>query len=803
MEEFSSKIESLRETEFSRLVDQVYLDHAGSALHGSSQIESYAHALENNLLGNTHSKSSSSELMGDIISHVRNKVLESFNVTDDEFDVIFTSGATEALKLVGEYFDWGPGSTFIYLEDNHTSVVGIRELAAMKNASSYCLSPVMKDSNCNIYDLSQYDCKLVKSVQTEGDQVCQDSSSCLFAFPAMSNFSGVKYPLTWIKDFQNDNLSMNLKLSSSDSRWYVLCDCAAFCSTSPFDLKQNPADFITISFYKIFGFPTGLGALLIKKSSTNVLCHKRYFGGGSVAGWLASDDFFLPKPDVHEKMEDGSSNFLGILALKHGFDFFYRLGLDGKSIQMYTFTLWQKLHNDMIQLKHWNESPVVKIYRYRDSGRTDSSKQGPILAFNVMRSDGSFVGFNHVMQLANNCKIHLRGGCCCNLGACSSMLGISCEVMLKAYQDGHVCGDKIDLIRGQPIGIVRISLGYCSTQKDIEKFIEFLSENFVEKSVDNLRSDLNNLSLSSKNGTIILEKIVVYPIKSCQGMEVNSWEICETGLLYDRMWMIVDENNATVTLKKNSKLVLIYPYIDVENSNPILVLEANGFDRIQVPIILENPSRTLHPNPCCETKVCGDKVEGFDCGNDVSDWLTKVLGKRHRLLQKDFAKPRLTKSAQEIKNGAPQISLVNWAQYLLLNRSSIEYLYNKTEIETNNSQDQSKLIDSFMKRFRGNFIISGADPLAEDTWNDIVVHSESRDIRFTNGDHCNRCGLICVDPENGIKHGNPLKVLAQLKTPDNTRRKATLGVYFQHELALSSSTTISTNCKISVFKAVS
>ena len=46
-----------------------------------------------------------------------------------------------------------------------------------------------------------------------------------------------------------------------------------------------------LSYYKIFGYPTGLGALLARKDALKVL-RKRYFGGGAVAVSVADRNFF-------------------------------------------------------------------------------------------------------------------------------------------------------------------------------------------------------------------------------------------------------------------------------------------------------------------------------------------------------------------------------------------------------------------------------------------------------------------------------------------------------------------------------
>ena len=55
------------------------------------------------------------------------QVLEYFNASPKDYKCIFTSGASAALKLVGEAFPWSQKSCFMYTMENHNSVLGIRE----------------------------------------------------------------------------------------------------------------------------------------------------------------------------------------------------------------------------------------------------------------------------------------------------------------------------------------------------------------------------------------------------------------------------------------------------------------------------------------------------------------------------------------------------------------------------------------------------------------------------------------------------------------------------------------------------
>jgi molybdenum cofactor sulfurtransferase len=55
------------------------------------------------------------------------QVLDYLNASPKDYKCIFTSGATAALKLVGEAFPWSRQSSFMYTMENHNSVLGIRE----------------------------------------------------------------------------------------------------------------------------------------------------------------------------------------------------------------------------------------------------------------------------------------------------------------------------------------------------------------------------------------------------------------------------------------------------------------------------------------------------------------------------------------------------------------------------------------------------------------------------------------------------------------------------------------------------
>ncbi|XP_068003863.1 molybdenum cofactor sulfurase [Melanerpes formicivorus] len=646
---YGGDLRDLREREFPRLRGITYLDHAGSALFPESLLKAFTDDLRNNVYGNPHSQNISSKLTYDTIEHVRYRILQHFHTTAEDYTIIFTSGCTAALKLVAEAFPWipegtnQPSSRFCFLTDSHTSVVGMRGITASMNVLSVPIKPkeiLLSEKNRLLAE----------------DQTC--TTPHLFSYPAQSNFSGTKYPLSWIQDIKSGKLCP-IKLPG---KWFVLLDAASYVSSSPLDLGVHQADFIPISFYKIFGFPTGLGALLVNNRIAPLL-KKTYFGGGTAAAYLAGEDFYVPKKSIAERFEDGTVSFLDIIALKHGFDILEKLTGGMEKIKQHTFALAHYTYTVLSTLKYANGAPVVRIYNNTDFSSPDT--QGPIINFNVLDEHGEVIGFSQVDKMANLYNIHLRTGCFCNTGACQMHLGISNEDIQRNLQAGHVCGDDIDLVDGHPTGSVRISFGYMSSFEDAQTFLNFIiatrlpkldTENLFQPSVTKLttesvpgdHSSFNNADgLSSiphiserelrsnffatktsvnwqpaesevesiraavsetavptcrRDGSpIIVTKICLYPIKSCSAFEVTKWPVGNQGLLYDRNWMVVNQNGVCMTQKQDPRLCLIKPSIDLKKN--VMVIQAEGMDPISVSLG-ETPGKEA---VICESKVCSHR----------------------------------------------------------------------------------------------------------------------------------------------------------------------------------------------------
>lgn len=439
----TSSLDELRSSDFSRLDEQghVYLDYTGGNLYPMSLIEEHCRSLKEGVYGNPHSVNPTSMLSTERVEATRKKVLEYFNASDDYY-CIFTANATGALKIVGESYPFEQSGHFLLALDNHNSVNGIREFAKSKGAS-FSYTPL------NAHDLRLNEEELEKNLS--------EFSHCknrLFAYPLQSNVSGVKHPLKWIQIAQ-------------EKGWDVLADAAAFVPYNRLDLSEIQPDFVSVSFYKIFGYPTGIGCLLVRKSSFSKL-RKPWFAGGTITAVSALGDGYI-FDESHARFEDGTLNYLEIPAVKSGLEFMEKVTI--KVIEKRVNVLTAFLLEELQTLTHDNGHAMIQIY-----GPKDTQDRGGTIIFNLLDPEGQIVAYEAIEQEAGRHKISLRTGCFCNPGideANNCLMPDELADFFKMREKGNY-KDMIAFI-GRLRGAVRISLGMVSNYTDIERFIRFVS----------------------------------------------------------------------------------------------------------------------------------------------------------------------------------------------------------------------------------------------------------------------------------------------------------------------------------------
>ena len=438
-------IDDLRSVEYARLDlgGHIYLDYTGGGLYADSQLRRHSKLLAEHVFGNPHSSNPTSQAATQLVEHAREYVLKFFNADPDEYLAIFTQNASGALKLVGESYPF-PNGRYLLTFDNHNSVNGIREFAHARGAEVTYIPVALPDMRADASGLSRELARPSKAGHN------------LFAYPAQSNFSSVQHPLEWIEQAHQHG-------------WDVLLDAAAFVPTSQLDLGEVKPDFVPISFYKMFGYPTGLGALIARRQALAKL-HRPWFAGGTITvASVQGDKYYMA--DGASAFEDGTIDYLNIPAVEIGLKHIESIGYDVIHERVHCLTGW--LLDNLTEMRHSTGVPLARVY-----GPTKMNGRGGAVTVNFYDRDDQPFDHRFIERQANEANISLRTGCFCNPGAGEIALGISrVELDVCFTSPGHESRLSVDDFRscidGKSSGAVRISVGMVTDFKDVQGFLAF------------------------------------------------------------------------------------------------------------------------------------------------------------------------------------------------------------------------------------------------------------------------------------------------------------------------------------------
>jgi selenocysteine lyase/cysteine desulfurase len=448
MEADTAVLDALRRSEYARLDagGHVYLDYTGAGLYADSQLSEHLELLRRNVFGNPHSLNPTSAAMTELVDRARASVLDFFSASPEEYVAIFTPNATGALRLVGEAYPFRPGDRFLLTFDNHNSVNGVREFARARGAETIYVPSSAPELRVDESLLPRY------LTEVGGDH------HNLFAYPAQSNFSGVQHPLEWIEQ-------------AHEHGWDVLLDAAAYVPTNRLDLSRWQPDFTALSFYKMFGWPTGVGCLIARREALAKL-ERPWFSGGTVVAAFVQREYHQSAPGAAQ-FEDGTVDFLSLPAVEIGLRFLARIGIE--TIHTHVEALATALLDALGSLRHGNGASAATVY-----GPRDTDRRGATIAFNFLHPDGHIVDERYVDRVARRHNISLRTGCFCNPGAGEVAFTIARETLVGGeFGEGMTLDDYVRAIGLPSGGAIRASLGLVSNLADIERFTAFASE-FVD-----------------------------------------------------------------------------------------------------------------------------------------------------------------------------------------------------------------------------------------------------------------------------------------------------------------------------------
>ncbi|MDG4759041.1 aminotransferase class V-fold PLP-dependent enzyme [Micromonospora sp. WMMD710] len=284
----------------------------------------------------------------------------------------------------------------------------------------------------------------------------------LFAYPAQSNFSGVQHPLDWVDLAHRHGYD-------------VLLDAAAFTPTNRLDLRTVRPDFVCLSWYKLFGYPTGIGALLARREALARL-RRPWFAGGTIRAVSVQGDWHRSMDD-ESAFEDGTLNFLSIPDVLFGLRWLDGIGVDLVHSRVGLLTEW--LLGRLTALRHRTGQPVLRVY-----GPTTGEGRGATVTFNVLRPDGSLVDERLIARESASAGFSLRTGCFCNPGAGEGAFGISgTSLRRRLLARVDTIDQYLGALRLPTGGAARVSFGLASNAADAERFLAFVEASYLDRDV--------------------------------------------------------------------------------------------------------------------------------------------------------------------------------------------------------------------------------------------------------------------------------------------------------------------------------
>ena len=228
-------------------------------------------------------------------------------------------------------------------------------------------------------------------------------------------------------------------------------------------------DFVPVSFYKMFGYPTGVGALIARRQALGKLRRPWFAGGTITVASVQGDKYYLA--DAPSAFEDGTLDYLNIPAVEIGLKHIERIGYKTIHERVRCLTGW--LLDKLTAMRHSTDEPLVRLY-----GPVTTLLRGGAVTFNFYDKDGRPIDHRFIEQQANQHNISLRTGCFCNPGAGEVALGISKPELAACFSspghDQRLSYDDFRLcIDGKASGAVRVSLGLVSNFEDVQSFLEF------------------------------------------------------------------------------------------------------------------------------------------------------------------------------------------------------------------------------------------------------------------------------------------------------------------------------------------
>jgi uncharacterized protein YcbX len=231
-------------------------------------------------------------------------------------------------------------------------------------------------------------------------------------------------------------------------------------------------------------------------------------------------------------------------------------------------------------------------------------------------------------------------------------------------------------------------------------------------------------ALSAPDISARIERLFVYPVKSCAGVELREAVLTETGLDLDRAWMVVDEAGEFVTQRELPRMALVRPQLKIHE----VVLRAPGMLALHLQIdTVEEPIRV---------RIWGEEFGAYDMGPVAAQWFSDFLGRKLRLVRFDPDHRRLSSRKWTGELEAPN-QFSDGFPLLVASQGSLDLLNEKLAAQGHAPVG--------IERFRPNIVLSGVEAHDEDRV-DMLEIAADQPVRLQPVKPCGRCPIPDIDP---------------------------------------------------------
>jgi uncharacterized protein len=253
-----------------------------------------------------------------------------------------------------------------------------------------------------------------------------------------------------------------------------------------------------------------------------------------------------------------------------------------------------------------------------------------------------------------------------------------------------------------------------------------------------------------------LAALFVHPIKACAGIELSESLLIETGLEFDRAWMVVDQNGEMLTQREHPRLVLIKPTLRSQD----MVLRAPGMLALHI--------RLDTVEAATRVRVWDDVVKAFDMGALAAQWFSDFMAVPGlRLVRFDPAEQRMSSAEWTGAVQAPN-AFSDGYPLLVTNTASLADLNARLA-----ARGQAAVS---MQRFRPNLVLDGLQAFDEDHISELSITTAEGPVRLRLVKPCVRCTVPNVDPLSGATGHEPGDTLAGFRADPRFKGGLTFGM---------------------------